>query len=152
MSAYQAGARREHPHWVVTVAGVGVTQGRSLQEAEEMAVDLVEAMTGEHSDDIVVTLTPQLGDDIDQQVAEARRLAAVAQQAQAAATAAARRAVETMRRTMTGRDVARVLGVSEQRVSQIAGRSSAKVGKDASTGSFKAPAAAGRRPARRRSA
>ena len=45
MSTFEASARREGKHWVVTVEGVGVTQARSHGEAQEMAEDLVAVMT-----------------------------------------------------------------------------------------------------------
>jgi hypothetical protein len=45
MASYTATAIREGDHWVVDVAGVGTTQADSVDDVEEMALDLVVAMT-----------------------------------------------------------------------------------------------------------
>ncbi len=47
--------------WAVAVAGVGVTQARSVREARAMAADLVEAMTGKAED---VDVHFELPDDV----------------------------------------------------------------------------------------
>lgn len=44
VSRYEAVARQDGRYWVVDVEGVGVTQGRNLGEAREMAADLVVAI------------------------------------------------------------------------------------------------------------
>jgi len=121
---YRATARREHPYWVVTVEDVGVTQGRNLVEAEEMAADLVAVMTGEDAADITVQMHVDLSEEVVARLAESRRLSAEAQRLQVVAAEAARDAVTELRDVvrLSGRDIAKVLGVSEQRVSQIAPR------------------------------
>jgi hypothetical protein len=45
MASYTATAICEGDHWVVDVAGVGTTQADSVDDVEEMALDLVVAMT-----------------------------------------------------------------------------------------------------------
>jgi len=140
VSIHEAAARREGALWVVTVDGVGVTQGRNLKQAQEVAVDLVAVMTGEDAADIVVALTPDLGEDLTGQLAESRRLSAQALQVQAAAAEATRRLVEALRKRMTGRDVAALLGVSEQRVSQLVSpqhhKGGGEVSRSTTTGNF----------------
>ena len=45
MADYTATAICEGDHWVIDVPGVGTTQADSVDELEEMALDLVIAMT-----------------------------------------------------------------------------------------------------------
>jgi hypothetical protein len=45
MAYYTATAICEGDHWVIDVPGVGTTQADSIDDIEEMAVDLVTAMT-----------------------------------------------------------------------------------------------------------
>ena len=45
MASYTATAICEGDHWVVDVAGVGTTRADSVDDIEEMALDLVVAMT-----------------------------------------------------------------------------------------------------------
>jgi hypothetical protein len=53
---YTALATKEDRWWIVRVDGVGVTQAKHLREAQSMARDLVEAMTGSPSShfDVVI--------------------------------------------------------------------------------------------------
>jgi len=127
VKVYEAVARREHPYWVVTVEGVGVTQGRSLAESVEMAADLVGVMTGEDPADFDVKMRVELSGEMSARLDESRRLSEEAARLQLVAAEATREAVVQLRDVgrLTGRDIAKVLGVSEQRVSQIAARRSA---------------------------
>jgi hypothetical protein len=45
MADYIATAICEGDHWVIDVDGVGTTQADSIDDIDEMAVDLVSAMT-----------------------------------------------------------------------------------------------------------
>ena len=45
MATYTATAICEGDHWVIDVPGVGTTQAESVDDIEEMALDLVVAMT-----------------------------------------------------------------------------------------------------------
>ncbi len=45
MADYTATAICEGDHWVIDVPGVGTTQADTVDDIEEMAVDLVTAMT-----------------------------------------------------------------------------------------------------------
>ena len=45
MAEYTATAIAEGDHWVIDVPGVGTTQAETVDELEEMALDLVVAMT-----------------------------------------------------------------------------------------------------------
>lgn len=127
MTTLTARATREGKWWAVTVPipgeGDQYTQGRTLNEAQEMAEDLV-AMWADELDsedltkaDVVLAIdgTPRrLADDVKaaQKEAEAARERAAAAQA---------RAVHAMREEgMTMEDIARIMGVSKGRVSQLA--------------------------------
>jgi hypothetical protein len=54
MADYTATAIREGDYWVVDVPGVGTTQADTLDEIQDMAVDLVTAMTHADSRDVHV--------------------------------------------------------------------------------------------------
>ena len=118
MSAFTATAVREGRWWAIDVAGVGVTQARTLAEAHTWAQGLIESVTGEV--DAEVTVTPSLPDGAIDRVRHA-------QTAIASADAELRRAAEEIREAtrsmlLTGlsqQDVAAILGVSRQRVSQL---------------------------------
>ena len=114
-----ATARREGRFWVVDVEGVGITQGRSVREARTMAVDLVEVMTGKAE---LVEVQFLLPGETGQQVEQMRALSAEAQRLAAAAAEGYRAAVAELLGTDVGlskADVAALLGLSPQRVSQL---------------------------------
>ena len=54
MADYIATAIREGDCWVIDVPGVGTTQADSVDDIEEMAVDLVTAMTHSAPQDVHV--------------------------------------------------------------------------------------------------
>jgi CRP-like cAMP-binding protein len=118
MSAYTATAVREGRWWVIDVDGVGVTQSRTLAEAHTWAQGLIEAVTGEAGAD--VTVTPSLPDGTIDRVRHARTVMARADADLRAAADEIREATRNMLQTgMSHQDVAAILGVSRQRVSQL---------------------------------
>jgi hypothetical protein len=54
MSDYTAIAVSEGDHWVIDVPGVGTTQADRVDDLEQMAVDLVTAMTHTAPQDVHV--------------------------------------------------------------------------------------------------
>ena len=56
MADYTATAICEGDHWVVDVPGIGTTQADSVDDIEEMAVELVVAMTHAAREDVHVRL------------------------------------------------------------------------------------------------
>lgn len=114
-----ATARREGRFWVVDVEGVGVTQGRTVREARAMATDLVEAMTGEVEE---VDVRFELPEEVRKAVEQARTTSAEAQRLTSVAAEQYRQAVRELiaSRGMSKADVAALLQVSQQRVSQLA--------------------------------
>lgn len=118
MSEYSAVARLEGRWWVVEVPPVGVTQGRNLTEAKAMAVDLVTAMTGDTNP--VVRMDVALPENLKSAIIKVRRAATDAEARQRAAARSTRELTADLKAAgLTGKDVAFVLGVSEQRVSQL---------------------------------
>ncbi|MGC7093603.1 hypothetical protein ACPZ19_02950 [Amycolatopsis lurida] len=120
MKTYRATAHREEKWWVVEVEGVGATQGRSTAEAQRMAADLVEMMEelapGEFTVSIDFDIPGPLGEDV-------RRAKEATREADLAQRKAAERTREVVHRLLNSglskQDVAKVLHVSPQRVSQL---------------------------------
>jgi hypothetical protein len=118
MSAYTATATREGQWWVIDVVDVGVTQSRTLAEAHTWAQGLIEAVTGEASAD--VTVTPSLPDGTIDRVRHAQTVMTRADADLRAAADEIREATRSMLQMgMSQKDVAAILGVSRQRVSQL---------------------------------
>lgn len=120
---YQVTAKRWAHGWELHIAGVGVTQSRTLREAEMMVRDYLrlDGVTGDYA----VRITPEVGDGLDEATRAARRAVKEAARSQARAGAMSRDAARRLKaKGLTGRDVAVVLGVSEQRVSQLLRHSS----------------------------
>ena len=56
MAEYTATAVSEGDHWVIDVPGVGTTQADRVEDLEEMALDLVVAMTHTEPDDVHIAM------------------------------------------------------------------------------------------------
>ncbi len=56
MADYTATAIAEGDHWVIDVMGVGTTQADSVDDLEDVAVDLVIAMTHTAREEVQVEL------------------------------------------------------------------------------------------------
>lgn len=120
MSEYRARVHREGAWWVVEVEDVGVTQARRLDQVEHMARDLVAAMLDIDAQNVRVTFTFEVSPDIDELLTAAKAAVEAAQLAQRRAgelmRQAARRLVEEH---LPLRDIARLVGISFQRVHQL---------------------------------
>lgn len=115
----KASARREGRFWVVDVEGVGTTQGRNVREAQTMAADLVEVMTGKAEPVQVDFLLPG---ETGQRVEQMRAMSAEAQRLATKAAEGYRAAVAELVGVEVGlskADVAALLDLSPQRVSQL---------------------------------
>ena len=120
MKTYDVSAKRWEHGWELHIVGVGVTQSRTLWDAEEMARDLISRREDLPADAFTVTITPQIGDGIDEETRAARDAVTAANQAQRQAAAKSRAAARRLRQAgLSGRDIAIVLDVSPQRVSQL---------------------------------
>jgi hypothetical protein len=123
VKTFNAEATRDGKWWLVKVDGVGTPQGRNTEDAEHMAVGLVQAMRGLDPSEYEVNVTFRLPGDADKQVAEARKANVAATIAQKSAATAIRAALGSILATgISKKDAAHVLGVSPQRVSQLSSR------------------------------
>jgi predicted transcriptional regulator len=120
VKSYTVAARRWRHGWELHIDGVGVTQSHGLGDAEAMVRDYIALEFDVPEDSFAVTITPEIGEGLDEDVRETR---AEVQRAAEIQKAAAERARSVARRLkakgLTGQDVARILGVSPQRVSQL---------------------------------
>jgi hypothetical protein len=127
VTTYSAHATREGRWWVVDVEGVGVTQARTLPDAQIMAADLISALRNIEVAPTDVDIDVEVEGGL---VMAARMAQEQARQAATAARAAAEEVSAQVRklreRGLTGKDAAFVLGVSEQRISQLVKRVSSE--------------------------
>ncbi|MHA7294341.1 hypothetical protein [Arthrobacter sp. HLT1-21] len=122
MQTFNAAARREGKWWVIEIPELGVTtQARNVAEIQEMATDLAAVIRNVDLAEVQVTvsmLTPELPEDSWQ---EAREKTLRAQELSKEAAVASRVVVTSLRSSgYTMRDIAAILGLSHQRVSQLA--------------------------------
>jgi DNA-binding CsgD family transcriptional regulator len=116
---YSVRAKRWEHGWELHIEGVGVTQSHGLKDAEMMARDLISRRLGVPEDSFSVEVTPEIGNGLDEQATAARAAVRAAASAQQKAAAQSREAARLQRAGLTGRDIAAVLQVSPQRVSQL---------------------------------
>lgn len=121
MKEYTVTATRVHGLWELDVPGVGVTQSTTAGGAEEMVRDYLDCLGVAEADTVPINLVWCIAPEIDARIVEAREDAAKAAELQAQASRINRETVMLLKDSgMTGRDIAAVLGISEQRVSQLA--------------------------------
>lgn len=120
MTSYTADAVRDGRWWLLTVDGVGATQSRSLREAPSAVRGLVSGMHDVDPSTVEVTVRPQIAADVLEHVEAARQSVVRAARLQADAAAQSRAAArELVSIGLTGKDIATILDVSPQRVSQL---------------------------------
>ena len=107
--------------WELHVEGVGVTQVRTLDKAEQQVRDLVETMTGEEATDADVVVIPDLTSSLRTRIEEARKAREQAEAVSREAAASMRAVVRDLRteQHLSVSDIATVIGVSRGRVSQL---------------------------------
>lgn len=133
---YEVTAKRWARGWELHIAGVGVTQSHGLYDAERMVRDYIELDLGTHSFDVVITAA--LDRKLDARIRAARKATADAAEAVEAAARRSRDVASELKEAgLTGRDIAVVLGVSPQRVSQLLAPGT-KANREARTGARKA--------------
>jgi hypothetical protein len=119
-NTYQVRAKRWAHGWELHIEGVGVTQAHTLRGAERMARDYIALDTGATPDAFDVEITPEIGGELGEKTAAARRAVAEAEEARRAAAVQSRDAARELQGAgLSGRDIAAVLQVSPQRVSQL---------------------------------
>jgi len=120
MTTHNVIARHWKRGWELHIEDVGVTQCRNLAEAETMVRDYVESLTGTDTSDAAVVITPEVGGGLDEQARAAREATAAADTATREAAAQSRKSARDLRAAgLSGRDIAAILRVSAQRVSQL---------------------------------
>lgn len=120
MNTYTATAVREGRWWVLTINGIGATQSRTLKAAPDAARGLVSAMLDIDEDQFEVEVVPQIDAAVLDRVQAARKAVADAARLQADAAAESRAAAHELEGAgLTGSDIAYVLQVTPQRVSQL---------------------------------
>jgi predicted transcriptional regulator len=122
MSTHTATATREGTWWVVDCGEYGATQARSLTEAREMATDLIAVVLDVPAEDVDVDLTISLADELQTDVTAAKALVDILDRVQRETANRSRVAARNLRDSgLSGRDIAVILGVTPQRVSQLIG-------------------------------
>lgn len=121
MTEYLVRASREGRWWVLDVEGVGTTQARNLTEAHEMVLSLITLMEQVPADSVELTIVPDLGPELVDEVHQAKVASGELAHIQQRAANLSRRVVRRLVRDagITGRDAAIILGVSPQRISQL---------------------------------
>lgn len=125
MTTYNVRARRWLHGWELHIDGLGVTQARNLGEAERIARDYVETLTDKPAAGDEFVIVPELGSGLDQAAQSARDAVSEAEAALRDAAASVRKVARDLKDSgLSGRDIAAVLKVSAQRVSQLLKESS----------------------------
>jgi DNA-directed RNA polymerase specialized sigma24 family protein len=115
-------ATRWDKGWELHIDGVGVTQARKLSEADLMVRDLIARREGIDAENIEVHWTFDLGEELDSEIKAARAAVSDVERAQQEAAAKSRSVVAGLKAAgLAGNEVARVLGLSPQRISQLIG-------------------------------
>jgi len=121
MTAYEVTAKRWAQGWELHIAGVGVTQARTLMSAEDMVREYIALdLDIDDPDSFDVQITPELDGNLVTEAEAARQAVRDAEKAQRAAGAQSRAIARRLKAAgLSGADIAAVLGVSTQRVSQL---------------------------------
>jgi len=118
---YMVDAKRWEHGWELHVQGVGVTQSKSLHSAARMAreyISLVEGISDESTID--VEILPKIDAALGQEVVAARKAVHELAERQREVAALSRAAAKDLAESgLSGADIAVVLDVSPQRVSQL---------------------------------
>ena len=133
LTTYTVLAKRWKRGWELHIEGVGVTQSRTLNDAENMARDYITLDTGAAPDSFSVEILPEVGNGLDEETRAARQAVTAAEKAQRTAASLSRNVAQKLSgQGLSGREIAVVLKVSPQRVSQLLGKSGT-----AKSGAFK---------------
>jgi len=125
---YRAVTERDGSWWAIRVPELrGVySQARRLADVEAMARDAIALVNEVAPDSFDITVEPVLDDEATRLVEEARAGRVDAERAARRASEQLRAAVDRLVSAgLTVRDIAHLLGLSHQRVAQVAGRSDA---------------------------
>jgi predicted RNase H-like HicB family nuclease len=123
-STYRATATRTGRRWAIEVPELpgAHSQARRLDQVESMAREAIALLLGAGEDAFDVTVQPDLSSlgSLKDSIEEALRAREAAELAQSKASAAVRHAVREIRDSgYTSRDTGMLLGVTNQRISQL---------------------------------
>ena len=120
MTIYRVTATHWNRGWELHIEGVGVTQCRCLDEAESTVREYIKFRTGTDSGEAMIVVRFEVGGDLGKQAQAARAATRAAEIATREAAAQSRKMARDLSEAgLTGRDIAKVLGVSAQRISQL---------------------------------
>ena len=126
MKTYKVHAKRWARGWELHIDGVGVTQSHGLADAAGMARSYIALIRNLAADSFNVDVVPEVGDGLDEAATAAREAVRAAVEAQRGAAASSRNVARQLKhKGLTGRDIAALLQLSPQRVSQLLRPSSA---------------------------
>jgi DNA-binding CsgD family transcriptional regulator len=118
--AYTVHAKRWEHGWELHIDDIGVTQSRTLNDAEAMVRDYIALDTGADPSSFDVEILPEVGEGLDEETRSARQAVAAAESAQRAAARQSREVAHRLKSAgLSGREIAVVLQLSPQRVSQL---------------------------------
>jgi DNA-directed RNA polymerase specialized sigma24 family protein len=150
VTMYTVRAERRDDWWLLTVPAApgAFSQVRRLSEAEEHAREAISFVLDVAPDSFDVDVVPHLPDDrLGSEIAVAREATREAERAQRLAAAQSRTVVQKLKqRGLTGADIAAVLDISPQRVSQLSKPPSASSRRRRPTGNPAASAGPAREP------
>jgi hypothetical protein len=122
-TTYTVHAKRWKRGWELHIDGVGVTQSKTLNDAEAMVRDYIALDTDADPNSFSVEILPEVGGDLDAETRAARKAVWEADRAARAAATLSRTVVRKLRNEgLSGREIAVVMKVSPQRVSQLLGK------------------------------
>lgn len=106
--------------WELHVKGVGVTQVRVLEKAEQQVRDLISTVNDVDKVTDEIVITPDIGDDLDREIEDVRRMLERVQREQRDVAARSRALVRRLRdRGLSVSDTGTLLHVSRGRISQL---------------------------------
>jgi hypothetical protein len=127
-TTFNVTARRWKHGWELHIDGVGATQSRTLDTAEQMVRDYIETLTDQDVSAAAIVVVPELG-ALDHKVKAVREQLAIADRRQQEASRAYRALAADLRAAgLSVSDTAAILGVSRGRVSQLSKSPGAAVG------------------------
>lgn len=122
---YTVTAKRWAHGWELHIEGVGVTQTGTLSKAESVAREYISfALDIDDMNSFDVDVVPQLDAILSGEIKKARSQVREAQKKQREAAAKQREVAKVLETSgLSGREIAAVLGMTPQRVSQLIGKS-----------------------------
>jgi hypothetical protein len=118
---YTVAAKRWNHGWELHIPDVGVTQSATLASAKRFAQDYLAIILGGEPGDYDVVIQPEVAPELVAELTEARAKQERAVELQRSAAETSRRVARCLhdQHSLSGADVAVVLGVSAQRASQL---------------------------------